>query len=116
MPARSYYLVLFGPNDATTAVAAVDAESGELLAWARLPGSGPHLVVSGTAAAARAGMSERSTVRLVWQPSRQSRSPLYPLWEVRTDGEGVYVDHAGRTWPRLERGGPGGNGGENAGR
>lgn len=115
-PGEAYYLVLFGRPEATTAVAAVDAASGQLLGSAQLSGRGPHLVVSRLEAAARASVSERFAARLVWQPSRQSRSPLYPLWEVRADAGSAYVDQAGRTWSRLERGGPGGNGGEDAGR
>lgn len=49
--------------------------------------------------------------RLVWAPSRQSASMLYPLWEVRDADEEeppVFVDLAGRVWPAIEPGGPGG--------
>lgn len=107
--AGSYFLVVFGRPEAAVAVAAVDSGNGELLGSARLAAAGSHLTVTAQEAMRRAGMSpEKSTVRLVWRPSRQSRSPLYPLWEVREAGHTRYVDQQGTTWPRLDAGGPGG--------
>jgi hypothetical protein len=106
-PGSSYYLVLFGRPDATRAVAAVDATNGDVISSARLPGRVPHLPVSEKEAAERAGLTE-AVARLVWQPSRQSRSLLYPLWEVRQESRIAYVDQQGGTWPRLEPGGAGG--------
>jgi hypothetical protein len=104
-----YFLVVFGRPEAAVAVAAVDSETGELLSSARLAGIGPHFAVTAQEAVRRAGMSpEESAARLVWRPSRQSRSPLYPLWEVREAGHTIYVDQQGATWPRLDAGGPGG--------
>jgi len=108
VPGRSYYLVLFGRPDATTAVAAADADTGELLTWGRLSGTGPQLSLSAADAVRRAGGARGGAARLVWRPSRQSRSPLYPLWEVEAKRTHVYVDQAGTVWPRLDPGGPGG--------
>lgn len=106
----SHYLVEFGEPHAVIAVAAVDAETGALQSSARLPGSGPHVVVSDRDALALARRPD-GRARLVWSPSRQSASPLYPIWEVHPAdemGEAVYVDMSGHVWPRLEPGGPGG--------
>ena len=106
-----YFLVVFGRPEASVAVAAVDCGNGELLSSARLAATGSHLTVTAQEATRRAGMSpENSTVRLVWRPSRQSRSPLYPLWEVREAAHTLYVDQQGTTWPQLDEGGPGGGG------
>jgi len=107
---REYALVEFGERSAVVAVVAVDAQTGELLSSARLPGTGPHLAVGEASATGAAGRSG-TRVRLVWRPSRQSASPLYPLWEVSGSDPAeppVYVDHAGRVWPAIEPGGPGG--------
>lgn len=106
----SHYLIEFGEPQAVIAVAAVDAETGELQSSARLPGSGQHMVVSDRDALALARLPD-GRARLVWSPSRQTASPLYPIWEVlpaEEMGDAVYVDMSGRVWPRLEPGGPGG--------
>jgi hypothetical protein len=112
-PGGSYYLVLFGPLEASVAVAAVDAATGDVLTSARLSGSVPHLPLSKQEAAERAGLPTESVTRLVWQPSRQSRSLLYPLWEVRRGSRIAYVDRHGSRWPRLDPAGQGGNNGGN---
>jgi hypothetical protein len=107
-PDEDYYLVNFGPDAATTAVATVDAASGEIRSTARLPGAGPHLTVEATQAVELAGLDASAATELVWRPCRASRSPLYPLWEVRTSTQTVYVDQQRRVWPALDLTGPGG--------
>lgn len=103
----AYFLVVFGTADAAEAVAAVDAATGQTLVSARLPGTGGHRLLDAAQAARAAGADPAAPARLVWQPSRASMSPLYPLWEVTT-GEGVrYVDQRGTVWTHLEPGGPG---------
>ncbi len=107
-PGTGYYLVWFGAENATMAVAAVDATDGEVLSHARLPGSGPHLAVTAEEARQRAGPSTIGTPRLVWRPCRASFSMLSPFWEVSTERGLVYIDQQNQLWTELEAGGPGG--------
>ncbi len=104
----SYAFVEFGLPSAVVAVAAVDPTTGQPTTSARLPGVAPHLSMNADEAVIAAGR-RNGAARLVWAPSRQSASPLYPLWEVSgEDGSVVYVDLGGRVWPSVEPGGPGG--------
>jgi hypothetical protein len=107
-PGTGYYLVWFGAENATMAVAAVDAASGEVSSHADLPGSGPHLAVTAEEATRRAGATGIGTPRLVWRPCRASFSMLFPFWEVTTAGGLVYIDQQRHLWTELEAGGPGG--------
>lgn len=106
----SYALVELGGTDGAVGVAAVERRTGALLSSARLPGQERHVALDEARALELAG-HPAGRARLVWAPSRQSASPLYPLWEVRgtsTAPGAVYVDLGGRTWQRLDPGGPGG--------
>ncbi len=107
-PGTGYYLVWFGTENATIAVAAVDAVHGEVLAHAGLPGSAPHLAVTGEDALRQAGVTGIAAARLVWCPCRASFSMLSPFWEVTTARGPVYVDQQGHLWTELDPGGPGG--------
>jgi hypothetical protein len=107
-PARPYYLVIFGAEQAV-GVAAVDATSGEIQAMARLPGSTSHPMLTAGQAMAVVTGDQPAVAQLVWQPCYASRSLLYPLWEVRAAGERVYVDQQGKVWRELSPGGPGGH-------
>jgi hypothetical protein len=102
-----YFLVELGPPAAVIAVGAVDVRTGEVMSHARLPGSRAHVAIDAAAATRMAGMPAAARARLVWRPSRQSASPLYPLWQVRHGTRTVYVDLGGRVTPRLDPGGPG---------
>ena len=104
----SYFLVLLGDPGAPIAAVAVDSTSGDVISSARLSGSLPHLSIAADEAVRRTGMPEGSATRLVWEPSRQTRSPLYPVWEVRNGSERAYVDQRGLTWRRLGPSRPGG--------
>ena len=104
----AYYLVLFGEDDATVAVAALDAAGGGLETSARLPGRAAHLAVGRERARELAGLGESSRAELVWTPCRATRSQLYPLWEVSDGGARVFVDQRGGVWRSLDAGGPGG--------
>ena len=108
LPDARYYLVWFGAKDATIGVAAVDAVGGKVLSHAKLPGSGPHLVVTSEEASRRAGAKSTKIPRLVWRPCRASFSMLSPFWEVSTARGLVYVDQQGHVWTNLQPGGPGG--------
>ncbi|HET9850928.1 MAG TPA: hypothetical protein VFP56_00315 [Candidatus Limnocylindrales bacterium] len=107
-PRGAYYLVVVGDPGAAHGVAAVDASSGEVTQWATLPGAAPHPLLDRETAIQRTGASSARRAELVWRSSPASRSPLYPLWEIDTGDEVVYVDHAGRVWPSLEAGAGGG--------
>ena len=104
----AYRLVEFGRPDTVVGIAMVGVVDSDVMSSARLPGTGPHLTVSDEDARTRAGRPG-ALVRLVWRASRASRSPLYPIWEVRSGSERVYVDMTGRVWQALEAGGPGGS-------
>jgi hypothetical protein len=107
-PGGAYHLVVLGDPSAALGVAAVDASSGEVTQWATLPGAAPHPLLEREAAIQRTGASSARRAELVWRSSPASRSPLYPLWEIDTGDEVVYVDHGGRVWPSLEPGARGG--------
>ena len=98
----------FGAADATIAVAAVDAATGEVFSHAELPGTRPHLAVDADEARRRAGATVTGTPRLVWRPCRASFSMLFPFWEVTTAAGPVYIDQQGQFWTELEAGGRGG--------
>jgi hypothetical protein len=90
--ARAFFLVVFGAHERATGVAAVDAETLDVRESARLPGRGAHAVMSADAARAIAGLDDASEATLVWEPSAASRSPLYPLWQLRGADASVWVD------------------------
>jgi hypothetical protein len=106
-PGVRYTLVILGSRAGSSGVATLD-ERGELMSSASLPGREPHLPVDEAGARGLAGAAGDAPARLVWAPCAQSRSPIYPLWEVRV-GDGVrYVDQQRRVWSRLGPAGPGG--------
>jgi hypothetical protein len=107
-PDDAYYLVVFGQEQEAVAVATVSAKNGEVKTSARLSGRGPHLAVSAAQAITAAGADDDSPIELVWQPSRASRSPLYPLWAIETGKGTIYVDQQGLVWHELSAAGPGG--------
>jgi Disulfide bond isomerase protein N-terminus len=107
-PGGGYYLVVLGRRGASVAVVALEADAGRVLSWAALPGTGEHLPVAQDDAIARAHLDGPADAELVWKISAASRSPLYPLWEVRAGGRILYVDQSGKTWDRLEAPGHGG--------
>ena len=107
-PGDAYFLVVLGEAQAAVAVVTVGMHAGEIVASARLPGTGPHLAVDAGEALQLARLGENARAEMVWRPCRASLSPLYPLWEVRTDLETVYVDQQSKVWPALDSSGPGG--------
>jgi hypothetical protein len=107
-PGEAYYLVVFGEPQAAIGVAAVDITSGEVMIWATLPGTGPHLTIDSETAVQRAGIPTETHAELVWKSCRGSHSPLYPLWEISAEKTMVYVDQQGVVWQSLESFGRGG--------
>lgn len=100
--ARNYVLVVFGARERASAIAAVDAESNEVLESARLPGREAHTLVGAGDAIARAGSADDAKARLVWDPSSATRSRFYPLWEIEDAARTVWVDSVtGRVWLTL---------------
>jgi hypothetical protein len=109
-PGQAYYLVVIERGGAADAIAAVDAADGRVLTSARLPGAGLPVALDPGEAVRRAGLGGGAATRLVWAPSRASRSMLDPIWQVAAGGRAVYVDQRGGVWERLEPAGPGGAG------
>ncbi|MDQ6773748.1 MAG: hypothetical protein M3024_12300 [Candidatus Dormibacteraeota bacterium] len=107
-PQGDYLLVVLGADGGATGLAAVRVADGEVLSWAVLDGSRPHLSVDAAAAIQLSGLGPDARGELVWVPSALSQSPLYPFWSV-TDGERTrYVDLQGGAWDAIEPGGRGG--------
>jgi len=78
-----FVLVVFGEEQAATGLATVDPASGEVLESARLPGREPHIVMPAEDARRRAGLKADTPAQLVWEATPASRSPYYPLWQLR---------------------------------
>ena len=87
-----YLLMVFGPPGGVTGIAAIDPASGEVLESARLPGSHAHTLMSADEAARRAGVNPVTDTQLVWEPTPASRSPFYPLWQIRQGPNVLWVD------------------------
>jgi hypothetical protein len=105
---EAYYLVLLGEAEATIAVAAVDT-TGEVGVLSRLPGVAPHITVDAQQAVELAAAGEvPAQTEMVWMPCEASKSPLYPIWEVRTQSGIKYVDQHGKVWKELQPARPGG--------
>ena len=107
-PGECYYLVVLGEDHAAVAVATVGAAQGEIQSWAKLPGQNPHAILKEREAIERAGVSEDVKAELVWKPCRATRSPFYPLWEIRTATTTLYVDQQGMVYSDLPLGGSAG--------
>ena len=101
-PGGSYYLVVFGAPAAALGIAAVDAAEGEVTNWATLPGTEAHTLLDAETAIQRAGAPAGSHAALTWRPSPASRSPLYPVWEISTPEQTIYVDQQGMVWRSPE--------------
>ena len=100
-PCDAYFLVVFGPENAAVAVAAIGAPRGTVRGTAVLAGRGPHLTVDATRAIALTGAPAGARAEPVWKPCPASRSPLYPFWEVHAPSGLVYVDQQERVWRDL---------------
>jgi hypothetical protein len=108
LPGKGYYLAVFGPETASIAVAAIDAQSGEVSSHAHLSGGKPQLLLNAMDVSQRAGVTPLEPPRLVWRPCLVSRSMLNPIWEIRTENGIVYVDQHDHLWKALEPTRPGG--------
>ncbi len=99
-----YFLVTLGEPDGAGSVVMVDAITGEVMSSARLERIDHHRLPSREVAIKCAAYPDDASGRLVWAPSRATRSPFYPLWELKAGAERVYVDMDGKVWAMLERG------------
>jgi hypothetical protein len=108
--ANPYFLVILAEaGGAETGgaglVAAVDVVTGEVISSARLERVERHRLPGKAEAIARAAYADDAAARRVWAPSRATRSPFYPLWELTAGSGRVYVDMSGTVWPApLESG------------
>jgi hypothetical protein len=109
--ARGFLLVVFGPAEHASAIAAVDPVSGEVLEAARLPGRLPHTLITADEAILRAGFGPDTEARLVWDPSPASRSRFYPLWQLQSAERKAWVDSVRSVvWHTLDTARGGGSG------
>jgi hypothetical protein len=97
-----YYLVVFGGPGMTIAVAAVNGASGDIESWARSSGAREHLEVDEVQARRLCRATASASAELVWKPGRVSRSPLYPVWEVRAGREVCYIDQQGKKYSAID--------------
>ena len=96
-----YYHVTLEEGGRPVAVATVDAARGDVRESARIANGRSPLEVSAERAAKLSGLRKVTRVDLVWQPSRATRSPLYPVWRV--SGEAVvYIDQQKHAWSELK--------------
>lgn len=105
---EAYYLIELGDSNAVVGIATVDTDTGEVGVYANLPGVRAHMAVDAQLAIELAAGGEAAQAELVWMPCSASKSPLYPLWEVRTLGGVKYVDQQRRVVDKLEPARPGG--------
>jgi hypothetical protein len=101
-PDRHYYLVPWVAERGITLLVQVDASSGEMSSFAVLPVPVRQLVMSPDeakrAAEARLGRRATGDPKLVWRPSRESASPLQPLYQVPMENGQAFVGvHHGLT-------------------
>jgi hypothetical protein len=102
-----YFLVLFGKPGSAGAIVAVDALDGTIASSAQLERVESPWFLSKARAVELAGGSRLLQARLVWAPSRATRSPFYPLWEITCESGRVYVDRDGKVSQTLMPAGPG---------
>lgn len=102
-----YFLVHFGEPGGRGAAVMVDAIDGSVMAHAAVERVEEPWLMKEERAVEIAGCAQPGEARLVWKPSRATRSAFYPLWEVSTLSGRVWVDQSGRMWRELTPAGPG---------
>lgn len=95
---NAYFLVRLGEPDGGGLIVAVDALTAAILSVARLDDVDRHRLPDRHDAVRWADYPEDSAARRVWAPSRATRSPFYPLWELKAGTECAYVDMNGKVW------------------
>ena len=111
-PNRDYYLVPWQDQRGVLLVALVDAASGEMASAAAFATPMRQLVMSPSEARRLVETQLNTRVRgdpkLVWQPARESASPLQPLYRVSVDGGEAFVAADGAVHRTLTPFGKGG--------
>jgi hypothetical protein len=102
-----YFLVHIGQPGGRGATVMVDALDGSVMARAAVERVEQPWLMKDERAVEISGYAQPVEARLVWKPSRATRSPFYPLWEISTASERVWVDQSGRLWTELTSAGPG---------
>jgi hypothetical protein len=109
LPGSNYFLVIFGDAERDIGIAAVAADSDELLSMAHLPGNTSHHLISEDAARDVLGVGRDAPADLVWLPGPATKSMFYPVWRISTDAGPRYVDQGKQVHetiePKMERGG-----------
>lgn len=102
-----YFLIIFGEPGSPGAIVTVDALAGDVTSSAQLERVDSPWLLEKAKAVELAGCVRLLASRLVWAPSRATRSPFYPLWELTCESGRVYVDREGKVWHQLLPAGPG---------
>lgn len=102
-----YFLVHFGKPGGPGAAVMVDAVDGSVMAHAKVERVQEPWLIDEQRAAEIAGCAQPMKARLVWMPSRATRSPFYPLWEIAGPSGRVWVDQSGGLHHELVPAGPG---------
>ncbi len=93
-----YFLVTMRTASGAGGMAIVDALTAEVTGSARLVEVARHALPNWAQAVALAGCPADAGARLVWRPSRATRSPFYPLCELTWDTGRAFVDMQGGVW------------------
>ncbi len=112
IPETYYYLVPWEDKTGILLVVQVDAGSGAMSSAAVMPTPLPRLVMTPEEArqvlSAWLGQPIIAEPQLVWRPSRESASPLQPLYHFQVDNGDAFVGVDGSVYRSLtsfERGG-----------
>lgn len=92
---NDYFLVIFGDDKASVAVAAIESKNAALKTWARLPGTTIHLTINKEKALELCHSNKNVLVEMVWEPGTLSRSQLYPIWKIYNFPAIKYVNQQG---------------------
>lgn len=102
---QAYYLVPWVIEEGTVLIAEVDASNGSMRSAARLPKAVPHLFLSPdealTLVSRKFPSQKLGKPLLVWQPCRETTSPLRPLYEIPYEDGILYVDMDGSIFSSL---------------
>jgi hypothetical protein len=112
VPDRDYYLVPWELGDRVTMVVQVDANSGVMASMAVLKPPIPAIVISPKQSVEVVEETLQESVtgepEIVWEPARESASPLQPLYRVPIANGHVFVSSDGKVIRTLTPFGRGG--------
>jgi hypothetical protein len=91
-------LVTLATDTGAGAVVVVNALTGEAMSSASLDRIDRHRLPDRDEAIRSAAFPGDAQARRVWMPSRATRSPFYPLWELTAGARRPYVDTNGKVW------------------